>query len=59
MFSQTSSVHVPYTGTGKQAITMEDEIVEEIRYAIMEVARDLQVYLRGKIREMDRNARRR
>ncbi len=57
VFTNFVSVHVPYTGTGKQAITMEDEIVEEIRYAIMEVARDLQVYLRGKIREMDKETK--
>lgn len=57
VFTNFVSVHVPYTGTGKQAITMEDEIVEEIRYAIMEVARDMQVYLRGKVREMDKETK--
>jgi DNA topoisomerase-6 subunit B len=57
VFANFVSVHVPYTGTGKQAITNEEEIVEEIRYAIMEVARDMQVYLRGKIREMDKETK--
>jgi len=57
VFTNFVSVHVPYTGTGKQAITIEDEIVEEIRYAIMEVARDMQVYLRGKVREMDKETK--
>lgn len=57
VFANFVSVHVPYTGTGKQAITMEEEIVEEIRYAIMEVARDMQVYLRGKVREMDKETK--
>ncbi|MEM3690814.1 MAG: DNA topoisomerase VI subunit B, partial [Candidatus Micrarchaeia archaeon] len=57
VFANFVSVHVPYTGTGKQAIVAEDEIVSEIRYAIMEVARDLQIYLRGKIKEMDRETK--
>lgn len=57
VFANFVSVHVPYTGTGKQAIVAEDEIVSEIRYAIMEVARDLQIYLRGKIREMDKETK--
>jgi DNA topoisomerase-6 subunit B len=57
VFTNFVSVHVPYTGTGKQAITSEDEIIEEIRYAIMEVARDMQVYLRGKVREMDKETK--
>ena len=57
VFANFVSVHVPYTGTGKQAITTEEEIVDEIRYAIMKVARDMQVYLRGKIREMDKETK--
>jgi len=57
VFANFVSVHVPYTGTGKQAITMEEEIIGEIRYAIMEVARDMQVYLRGKVREMDKETK--
>ena len=57
VFTNFVSVHVPYTGTGKQAIINEEEIVAEIRYAIMEVARDMQVYLRGKIREMDKETK--
>lgn len=57
VFCNFVSVHVPYTGTGKQAIVSEDEIVEEIRYAVMETARDMQRYLHGKNREVDREAK--
>ncbi|MEM3408242.1 MAG: DNA topoisomerase VI subunit B [Candidatus Micrarchaeia archaeon] len=57
LFMNLVSVHVPYTSAGKQAIAAEEEIVEEFRYAIMEVARDLDRYLSGKIREEQREAR--
>ncbi|MEM4590114.1 MAG: DNA topoisomerase VI subunit B [Candidatus Micrarchaeia archaeon] len=57
LFMNLVSVHVPYTSAGKQAISPEEEIVEEFRYAIMEVARDLDRYLSGKIREEQREAR--
>jgi DNA topoisomerase-6 subunit B len=48
-----SSVHVPYTGAGKQAITNEQDILEEIRNAIMEVARKLQGYIHGVVKKRD------
>ena len=57
LFMNLVSVYVPYTSAGKQAISTEDEIVEEFRYAIMEVARDLDRYLSGKIRDEQREAR--
>jgi DNA topoisomerase-6 subunit B len=46
-----SSVHVPYTGAGKQAIATEDEIMDEVKNAVMEAARDLQRYLHGVTRD--------
>ncbi|ACJ16252.1 type II DNA topoisomerase VI, subunit B [Thermococcus onnurineus NA1] len=46
------SVHVPYTGTGKQSIANVDEIHNEIRLAIMDAARRLQTYLSGKHRRL-------
>lgn len=46
-----SSVHVPYTGAGKQAIATEEEIMDEVKNAVMEAARDLQRYLHGMTRE--------
>lgn len=57
IFVNLSSVYVPYTSAGKQAISNEDEIVQEIKNAIMEAARDLQGYLSGKRRDADRKER--
>lgn len=45
IFINFVSVYVPYTGAGKLAISTEDEIVEEIRAALMECARDISHYL--------------
>ncbi len=42
-----SSVYIPYSGVGKQAISPEEEIINEIKFAVMEVARELQRYLHG------------
>lgn len=39
------SVYVPYTGAGKLSISQEDEIVTEIRQALMECAREIGTYL--------------
>lgn len=57
IFVNLSSVYVPYTSAGKQAISNEEEILQEIKNAIMEAARDLQRYLSGKTREKDRTER--
>ena len=42
-----SSVYVPYSGVGKQAVSQEDEIIEEAKLAIMEASRGLQRYISG------------
>jgi DNA topoisomerase-6 subunit B len=42
-----SSVFIPYSGVGKQAIAQEDEIIEEIKLATMEAGRKLERYLSG------------
>jgi len=57
IFVNISSVYVPYTSAGKQAISNEDEITQEIKNAIMEAARDLQRYLSGINREKERGER--
>jgi len=57
LYMNVVSVFIPYTGAGKQAITAEEEVVEELRYAVMEVARDLERYLSGKIRDEQRETR--
>ncbi len=52
------SVHVPYTGTGKQSIANVEEIQSEIRLAIMDASRRLQTYLSGKHRRLHQVKRR-
>ncbi|MDE1868383.1 MAG: DNA topoisomerase VI subunit B [Candidatus Micrarchaeota archaeon] len=48
IFVNVSSVHIPYSGVGKEAIAQEDEIIEEIKLAVMEAARGVQHYISGK-----------
>ena len=57
VFVNLCSVYVPYTSAGKQAIADEEEVVQEIKNAVMEAARDLQRYLGGKHRDRDRAER--
>ncbi len=57
VFVNFVSVHVPYTGAGKLAISAEAEIVEEIRLAVMECARKISLYLSG-LRKMAEKTRR-
>ena len=45
-----SSVHIPYSGVGKESIAQEDEIIDEIKLAVMEAARGVQRYVSGKAR---------
>ncbi|MEM3791311.1 MAG: hypothetical protein QXL16_01105, partial [Candidatus Micrarchaeaceae archaeon] len=48
-----SSVFVPYSGVGKQAVAQEEEIVEEVRLATMELARSLEKYIKKvKVKEI-------
>ncbi len=42
-----SSVFIPYSGVGKQAIAQEDEIIDEVKLAVMDAARSMQRYLSG------------
>ncbi|MEW6722810.1 MAG: DNA topoisomerase VI subunit B [Candidatus Micrarchaeota archaeon] len=44
------SVHVPYTSAGKQAISNEEDVMSEIKFALMEASRGVQKYLSGKRR---------
>ncbi len=52
------SVYVPYTGAGKLAISAEEEIVSEIRFALMEAARDISTYLHGLAKAAEQERRR-
>ena len=58
LFVNFTSVYVPYTGAGKLAIAQEEEIVAEIRYALMECARGISSYLRTLRRAKDQEERR-
>ena len=48
IFVHFASVHVPYTSAGKQSISDEEEVVDEIKNAVMEAARGLDRHLSGK-----------
>ncbi|MEM3875668.1 MAG: DNA topoisomerase VI subunit B [Candidatus Micrarchaeaceae archaeon] len=48
IFVNVSSVYIPYEGVGKEAISKEEEIINEIRFALMESARGIQKYIKGK-----------
>ena len=43
-----SSVHIPYTNVGKQAVADEKEIIDEIKLAIMTVARSISTHISRK-----------
>ena len=47
VFVNVSSVYIPYSGVGKQAIAQEDEIIDEIRLAVMDCGRALQRHISG------------
>jgi DNA topoisomerase-6 subunit B len=48
------SVHVPYTSAGKQSVSAEDDLVDEIRNAVMEAGRQVQKHLSGKRRDKEK-----
>lgn len=58
VFINVISAFVPYTGAGKQSISTEPEIADEIKFAVMDVARDLNKYISGKVREERKDAKR-
>ncbi|MEK6958825.1 MAG: DNA topoisomerase VI subunit B [archaeon] len=58
VFVNFISVHIPYTGAGKQAIADEDEVLEEIRLALMQTGRKAGVYISHKKREAENQLKR-
>ncbi|RLG70978.1 MAG: DNA topoisomerase VI subunit B [Candidatus Iainarchaeum archaeon] len=54
IFVNLISVFVPYTSAGKQAIADEEEIMEELRLALMDCGRRISKYIAGKQREYER-----
>ncbi|HLD80410.1 MAG TPA: DNA topoisomerase VI subunit B [archaeon] len=54
VFVNVSSVYIPYTSAGKQAISDEEEVLTEIRYALMDAGRRIDRFVRGKARAHER-----
>lgn len=52
-----TSIHVPYTGAGKESISEEDEVIKEIRLALMDTARRLGKYVSGQRRMYEKDRR--
>jgi len=48
IFVNVSSIYIPYSGVGKEAIAQIDELIDEIKLALMDTARGLQRYMSGK-----------
>jgi DNA topoisomerase-6 subunit B len=57
VFVNVSSVHIPYMGAGKQAISDIDEVKQEIKNAIMECARGIKLSLGRKRKAGDMEKR--
>jgi DNA topoisomerase-6 subunit B len=58
VFVNFISVHIPYTGAGKQAIADEEEVLEEIRLALMQTGRKAGIYIAHKRREAESQQKR-
>ncbi|MDI6883614.1 MAG: DNA topoisomerase VI subunit B [Hadesarchaea archaeon] len=57
LFVNIASAYVPYTSAGKQSIADEPEVLNEIRTAVMEAARELRRFLYRRIRLKERQER--
>ncbi|MBU0763052.1 MAG: DNA topoisomerase VI subunit B, partial [Candidatus Altiarchaeota archaeon] len=57
IFVNLVSVHIPYTSAGKQSVSSEDEVVKEIRMALMDIGRKFHRYHSRKRRELEREER--
>lgn len=58
IMTHIASAWVPYTSESKEAIAQYDEILKELRLAIMECGRRLQKFLRRKKREAEESKKR-
>lgn len=58
IFVNLISVHIPYTSAGKQAISDEDEIMEELRLALMETGRKIYIFIGHQRRQAEKEAKR-
>ncbi len=58
IFVNLISVHIPYTGAGKQAIADEEDVTEELRLALMQCARRTSQYINARRREIENKMKR-
>jgi DNA topoisomerase-6 subunit B len=58
IFVNLISTHIPYVSTGKQAVSDIDEIVQEIRFALMDVGRRFNRFHSKRRRAEEHSARR-
>ncbi|VVB98851.1 Type 2 DNA topoisomerase 6 subunit B [uncultured archaeon] len=58
IFVNLISVHIPYTSAGKQAISDEDEIMEELRLALMDTGRKIYTFVGKQKRLAEKEAKR-
>jgi len=58
IFINLISTHIPYTGAGKQSVSDIEEIVEEIRFALMDVGRKFNRFHSHKRHLQEHTARR-
>jgi len=58
VFVNFISVHIPYTGAGKQAIADEEEVLEEVRLALMQTGRKAGVYIAHRRRDAENQQKR-
>ncbi|PJA19353.1 MAG: DNA topoisomerase VI subunit B, partial [Candidatus Diapherotrites archaeon CG_4_10_14_0_2_um_filter_31_5] len=59
VFINVISVHIPYTSAGKQAISDEPEVLEEIRLALMDSGRKIARHIIGKKKLKEKEAKKR
>lgn len=52
------SVHIPYTGAGKQSVADEEEVLEELRLALMNTGRRAGIYISHKKKEAENQLKR-
>lgn len=57
VFVNLVSTHIPYTSAGKQSVATDDEIIKEIRMALMDVGRKFKRYHSKKRRELEKEVR--
>lgn len=58
IFVNLISVHIPYTSAGKSAVSDDPDIVNEIKLAVMDVARKVGTYIIDKKREEEKKEKR-